>query len=496
MTDYSNKSKVADLEDERTSGLTFVLITPARNEAAFIGQTIKAVVEQKARPAKWVIVSDGSTDGTDEIARKYMADYPWIELVRMPERAERHFAGKVHAFNAGYARVNGLKYDVVGNLDADITFDEEYFHFLMRKFEENPQLGVAGTPFRQESHQYDYRFTSIEHVSGACQLFRRECFEEIGGYQPIKIGGIDLVAVLTARMKGWQTRTFLDKTSVHHRKMGTGRSPWIIYFKAGQGDYMLGTHPVWEFVRSLYQMSRQPRVVAGCSRLAGFLWAMLKRPKMLIPPELAQFRRTEQLQRLRSFFRTTRHALSKLVQKVFWIYRTNNFYITSESDFMIPEPAVKCTLVPITLDNYFRVREFRDDVPVSEFRKKLIRDQIGFFAEVEGRMIGSNWATINNTEKPTVVNMYMRLMPHEAHFHDLVIDERCRGMRVGPFLMSKMISMFLNDYRVSRITGDVSLKNARMSHSVRKTGLPFSQQVLSVSVFGRLLMSRVLKQYE
>jgi biofilm PGA synthesis N-glycosyltransferase PgaC len=291
---------------ERPQGqaLTYVLITPARNEAAFIEQTIKAMVGQTVRPAKWVIVSDGSTDDTDEIVTKYADQYEWIELLRMPERRERHFAGKVHAFNAGYARVKDLEYDVIGSLDADITFDPEYFDFLLRKFTGNLRLGVAGTPFQEEGHQYDYRFTSIEHVSGACQLFRRECFEEVGGYVPIKIGGIDLVAVMTARMKGWQTRTFPEKTCSHHRKLGTAKqNALMVAFRGGKGDYMLGGHPVWEFCRCLYQMTRRPIVLAGIFRLAGFTSAMASRAEMLVSAELVHFRRTEQMCRLRNFIK-------------------------------------------------------------------------------------------------------------------------------------------------------------------------------------------------
>src|SRR5437773_4088000 len=100
--------------------LTYVVITPARNEAQFIELTTKSMLAQSVHPLKWVIVSDGSTDGTDEIVTKFAANTPWIELIRMPERRERDFAGKVHAFNAGYARVAGLKYDVIVSLDADI----------------------------------------------------------------------------------------------------------------------------------------------------------------------------------------------------------------------------------------------------------------------------------------------------------------------------------------------------------------------------------------
>lgn len=284
---------------------SYVLITPARNEANFIELTIKSVVAQTVLPLRWVIVSDGSTDGTDTIVRTYMANRPWMELIRMPERQERHFAAKVHAFNAGYARVATFPYDIIGNLDADVSFDERYFEFLLQKFAHTPRLGVAGTPFREGSFQYDYRFTSIEHVSGQCQLFRRACFEEIGGYTPRKIGGIDLVAVTTARMKGWQTRTFVEKPYVHHRRMGTATANKLMApFKVGRADYLLGSHPLWELVRSVYQTTRPPILVGGCLRLAGFVWAMVSEDEKQVTPEFIQFRRKEQMDRLRKIVAT------------------------------------------------------------------------------------------------------------------------------------------------------------------------------------------------
>src|SRR5580700_10034927 len=203
---------------------TYVIVTPASNEAQYIELTIKSVIAQTVRPLKWVIVSDGSTDGTDEIVSKYATEYPWIELLRMPERRERHFAGKVLAFNAGQARVRDLPYEVIGSLDGDISFEPDYFSFLLGKLAEDPGLGLVGTPFREGSNPtYDYRFVSIEHVSGACQVFRRECFEQIGGYVPIKGGCIDNVAVITARMWGLKTRTFTEKVCEHHRPLGTAQ---------------------------------------------------------------------------------------------------------------------------------------------------------------------------------------------------------------------------------------------------------------------------------
>jgi len=283
--------------------LTYVLITPARNESAFIELAIKSMIAQTYKPLKWVIVSDGSTDGTDDIVKKYINDNPWIELVRMPERRERHFAGKVHAFNAGYERVKEMNFDIIGNLDADISFDSEYFDFLTQKFVDNPQLGVAGTPFREEDRQYDYRFTNIEHVSGACQIFRRACFESIGGYTPLKVGGIDLVAVTTARMKGWKTRTFTDKFCEHHRKMGTEMNNGLmVAFRGGYHDYLMGVSLIWQFFRSIYSMLNRPFSVGGCVLFAGYFWALITRPKRPVSKDFIYFRRREQMRRLKELF--------------------------------------------------------------------------------------------------------------------------------------------------------------------------------------------------
>jgi poly-beta-1,6-N-acetyl-D-glucosamine synthase len=283
--------------------LKYVVITPARNEIKFVELAIKSVVAQTVRPVKWVIVSDGSTDGTDEIVRRYTFDYPWMELVRMPERKERSFAGKVHAFNAGYARLKDLQYDAIASMDADISFDSEYFAFLLGKLAEDPRLGLVGTPFQNTSNQtYDYRFTSIEHVSGACQLFRRECFEEIGGYVPLKAGGIDLAAVMAARVKGWKTRTFVEKACVHHREMGTALGGGVLgeRFRQGVKDYAFGGHPVWELFRFVYQMTRRPIIVGGINLGAGYFWAAVHRVERPIPREMVAFRRHEQIQRLKT----------------------------------------------------------------------------------------------------------------------------------------------------------------------------------------------------
>jgi glycosyltransferase involved in cell wall biosynthesis len=283
----------------------YVLITPARNEAQFIELTILSVVQQTIRPLKWVIVSDGSTDGTDNIVSKYTARHNWIELLTLPERAQRNFAGKAGAVMAGYARVAGLEYAVVGNLDADTTFDPDYLEFLLQKFAENPRLGVAGTPYREENATHDDRLKSRLDVSGACQMFRRECFEAIGGYSPIHSGGIDLIAVLQARAKGWETRRFDEKTCLHHRNVGSGNEQNVLrrLLKRGRKDYLLGGDPFFEIFRSTYQMKSRPYVVGGLLMFAGYMWAMLRGERRTMPEDLIEIRRNDQMQRLTQFLR-------------------------------------------------------------------------------------------------------------------------------------------------------------------------------------------------
>lgn len=281
---------------------SYALVTPARNEARMIESTIRSVVAQSVQPLRWVIVSDGSTDATDEIVSRYAAQYNWIELLRMPERRERHFAGKAYAFNAGKARLDGLAYEVIANLDADITFESGYFAYLLEKLAGDPRLGVVGTPYVETTGEtYDYRFVSIEHVSGACQVFRRECYEAIGGYQPVKVGTIDCIAVISARMKGWKTRTFTDMVCMHHRKVGTAEyGPLRAHYTAGVMDYIMGNHPLWQAFRMVYQMTKRPWLIRGAAIGAGYYWSMLRRKEHAVPEDLVRFVRREQMERLKS----------------------------------------------------------------------------------------------------------------------------------------------------------------------------------------------------
>jgi poly-beta-1,6-N-acetyl-D-glucosamine synthase len=288
-------------DNPRSAVLEYVLITPARNEAEYIEATIQSVVSQTRLPKRWVIVSDGSSDGTDDIVRRYMAGRDWMVLVHLPNERKRSFAAKVDAFNAGLEAVKNLPFQIIGCLDADITFVDDYFEFLLTRFAADPTLGVAGTHYVEDDfHSYEDSYINVQHVNGGVQLFRKACFEQIGGYIPIQGGGIDWVAVTTARMNGWKTYSFDERVFHHHRKIGTaGTSELISRFRYGQKDYFLGGHPLWEVFRGVYQMSKKPFVIGGVFLLAGYFWCWITRFNRPISQELVAFHRKEQLARLR-----------------------------------------------------------------------------------------------------------------------------------------------------------------------------------------------------
>src|SRR5690606_28539837 len=259
---------------EHTPLPSYVLITPARNEADYIERTIRSVIAQTHLPLRWVIVDDGSTDGTADIVRRYLPGRPWIHLVTLSERQDRNFAAKVHAFRAGYERLHDLSFDIVGNLDGDVSFDPDYFEYLTAKFRDIDKLGVAGTHYVEGGfHSFRDSYISVHHVNGQVQLFRRACFEEIGGYTPIRGGGIDWVAVTTARMKGWVTYSFDERIFQHHRPMGTATTgPLGSRFHYGKKDYLLGGHPLWQLVRGVFQMTKRPYVLGGLALLTGYAY--------------------------------------------------------------------------------------------------------------------------------------------------------------------------------------------------------------------------------
>jgi glycosyltransferase involved in cell wall biosynthesis len=279
-----------------------LLITPTRNEELHIEKTILSMISQTTRPTKWVIVNDGSTDSTPAIIDKYVAAHSWIERYDMPSHRERSFAAKANNFNTACKVFNSLEYDVIGNIDSDVAFEQDFLEFLLNKFVEMPALGVAGTPFVEEGG-YDSALDSFEgefYVPGQFQLFRRECLADIGGYVANKAGGLDWMAVTTARFKGWKTRSFREKRFFHHRSLGTAeRGPLEALYSYGEKDYYLGGSPIWQIFRVGYRISKRPYVFGGLALGLGYISAAIRRIDRPISAELMQFHRREQMKKLR-----------------------------------------------------------------------------------------------------------------------------------------------------------------------------------------------------
>jgi glycosyltransferase involved in cell wall biosynthesis len=286
--------------------MRYVLISAAHNEESFIQNTLDSVCSQSLLPERWIVVDDGSTDRTAQIVRTYSKRFAWIELLSRPSHRERNFAAKVHAFAEGLSRIRRIDYEVIGNLDADVSFEADYLDFLIRQFAADPALGVAGTPFLEEGYDSArHSFEGVNHVAGGVQLFRRKCFDDIGGYRPNRAGGIDWIAVTTARMKGWKTQSFPEKRFIHHRRLGTAtRGTLASIYAHGEKDYYLGGSPVWQLLRAAYRMKRRPVIVGGLALALGYGSAALRRIPLAVSPELMRFHRAEQWTKLKAILYT------------------------------------------------------------------------------------------------------------------------------------------------------------------------------------------------
>lgn len=278
----------------------YVLITAAYNEGQYIEKTINSVLEQRVLPAKWVIVSDGSTDGTDDIVQTYASGYKFIQFIRREKDGNKGFASKVFALAAGLKSLTSIDYGYLGHLDADITFSASYFGNLLDRFEMDPHLGIAGGLI-YEGHNGRFlprRSNSLRSVAGAVQMFRRECYEDIGGFIPLIYGGEDWYAEIAARMNGWHVSSFPELPVLHLRPGGRANGFVRYAFRQGFMDYSLGSHPLFELVKLAKRVPCRPFLMGAVIRLAGYISACCQREARVVSPQFVSFLRREQMSRL------------------------------------------------------------------------------------------------------------------------------------------------------------------------------------------------------
>jgi len=278
---------------------TYVLVTAARNEADYIEKTIASVASQTVPPRMWVIVSDGSTDSTDQIVQRHGRMHPFIRLVRRNTDTVRDFASKVHAQRAGIEQLDSCEYDYLGFIDADVSFENDCIARILAAFDAEPRLGVAGGAAYEARNR---RFAPIfgnrpRSVGGLFQIFRRRCFEQIN-YTALPYGGEDTVAEGYAAMNGWLVEAYPELHIRHHKSPSTLKQSLIANFRFGRRDYACKTHPAYELAKLIRRLRQRPYVLGSVLRSAGYFWSAIRGCRRDIPDDVAAFMRAQQLERL------------------------------------------------------------------------------------------------------------------------------------------------------------------------------------------------------
>lgn len=287
----------------------YVLITPVHNEEQLLPQLMEAVASQTILPKRWIIVDDGSTDATPDILKQYDGKYDFVVHVRLDRLAvESYYSRRAFVVLEGIKAVEKEAFDFLGVLDGDITMEPTYYEDVLREFDRDPKLGLASGVYLD---RIDGRLREVlidpGHVPGGLTLFRRECYDAIGGYIPQKYGGEDSCAEIMARHRGWKTHSFRQYRVVHHRPVGTGQGGSILKarFRQGLTEYGVATHPLFMLAKTCRRaVLERPYIVGSMARLAGFVYGYLKRETRRMPADVVDYVRQEQMRRLFACLRT------------------------------------------------------------------------------------------------------------------------------------------------------------------------------------------------
>jgi glycosyltransferase involved in cell wall biosynthesis len=289
-------------ESSRSAGHGYVLVTAAYNEEANIAKTIECVVSQTLMPNRWIIVSDGSVDRTDEIVQEYANQYRFIRFVRITRQPGRSFGSKVRALHVGNELLTDITYGFIGNLDADVSVAASYFEDLIARFDVRPSLGLAGGFVVEEVNGEfrDRRQNRIYSIAHAAQLVRRECYEAIGGYAILEYGGEDWHAQTSAKMRGWEARAFPELKIFHYRHTGEADNLIRHRFRQGRMDFSFGSDPLFETFKCALRLPEKPVVIGCVARLSGFFWSWICKDERPVSNEFVDFLRREQKQKISS----------------------------------------------------------------------------------------------------------------------------------------------------------------------------------------------------
>lgn len=276
----------------------YLIISPVRDEEKYLEATVRSVIAQTVQPAEWIIVDDGSTDGTPKIIERYAARHAWIRPCFREDRGFRQpGTGVVEAFYDGYRSARCADWDFVVKLDGDLEFAPDYFARAMAACGERSRLGICGGAVY---HRVDGKLVEEQcprfHVRGATKIYRRECWEQIGGLR--RAPGWDTIDEVKANMLGWTTETLAALQVIHHRFTGTAESKWRDMVKNGRADYFSGYHPLFMAAKCLYRAASKPYFTGALGMAYGFLSAYFRGLPQVPDPPLIRYLRQQQLRRL------------------------------------------------------------------------------------------------------------------------------------------------------------------------------------------------------
>lgn len=277
----------------------YVVITPVRDEEEHLASAIESMAQQTVLPSEWVIVNDGSTDGTAAILDQYASRYPWIKAVHRANRGFRKSGGGVvEAVNDGYSVLTGRAWDFIVKFDGDLTFEPTYFERCFDEFARDPKLGIGGGVicYVSDDGQKSFESAPAFHVRGATKIYRRACWEGIGGLRPVP--GWDTFDEVKANSLGWTTRSFPDLHLVHHRETGAADGSWRTCVKYGRANYICGYHPLFMAGKCLGYLRKRPYVTGAVGLVCGFVSGYLKNIPQVDDRPAIQYLRRQQMQRL------------------------------------------------------------------------------------------------------------------------------------------------------------------------------------------------------
>lgn len=283
---------------EESRLVRYVVITPARNEGREVEQTIQSILRQTVLPLKWVIVDDGSSDGSSSILDAYAERFSWIEVVRRQDRGFRSpGGGVVQAFQDGYAAITSIPWDFIVKLDADLSLEPDYFECCFNRFLNNPRLGIGGgTVYTLSREGREVESNPKFHVRGATKIYRRACWEAIGGL--VVSPGWDTVDEVKATMLGWKTESFDEIMVLQRRLTGSKDGVWRDYVKNGRANYICGYHPLFMLLKCVKRMCQKPYLVASLALAYGYIASSLDGTPRVRDAEVIRYLRRQQIRRL------------------------------------------------------------------------------------------------------------------------------------------------------------------------------------------------------